>query len=133
MGIKALAIKVLQGNRRRNQRETQSFLANKPSKSEPRIWKPKMVLPEWQNLLCEHHGKFMGSTGNCQAAYCLCDAIIDSAGDLGRLTNVEVGHGITCGMVIDRCRQDGETGTELLDAPVAFPLVAGVMLERELA
>ena len=124
MGIRALAVKVLQGNRRGRQRETQSFLANKPRKPERHRRELKIMLPEWQAFLCEHHGKFTGTTGNCQTAYCLCDAIIDSGGDLKMLNNVEIGYGITCGQVIERCQQDGDTGQELLKDPVYFPLVA---------
>jgi hypothetical protein len=82
-----------------------------------------LPLPQWQHDLCVTHGDFMGSTGNCLSAYCFCDAINDSGDDLEKLRPYEIGHGITCGGVLDCC-QGTKDEADLKKHPAFFVLIA---------
>jgi len=121
MGIKALATAILQGNQRRNQRETQSFLANKPGK-------PKRVgrkLPttedhlQWQHDFCIAHAEFNHWRGCCHCSIgdCTISRVIDSGGDIDKLRGLEIGEGITTDMVIDEWLNTGEPAKDLFRNP----------------
>ena len=110
MGIKTLAIAVLQGNRQRNQRETQSFLANKLRKPERHPGKLEMLLPQWQQDTCLAHGMFNSWTGKCPHSIdnCLVSKILDSGCNIDNLRGFEIGQGITMDVVINGWLESGE-------------------------
>jgi len=113
MGIKALAIAVLQGNQQGNQRETKSFL---PSKLR------KLVgdLPDWQTDCCTAHTEFNSWRGCCPCSLddCLISKIIDADGDIDKLRGLEIGHGITSDKVIDEWIEAGEPVADIFKAPM---------------
>ena len=126
MGIKALATAVLQGNQRRNHRETQSFLANKPRKPERQSGKPGVALPQWQHDFCLAHGMFNNWCGICPCSIddCLISKIIDSGGNIDNLRKLEIGQGVTTDMVVNKLIEEDEPVDCLLSSPVWWVCLA---------
>ena len=120
MGIKALAIAVIQGNQQGNQRETKSFLPSKLRKLEQTPRKHVVDLPEWQNNFCISHAEFNQWRECCPCSLddCLISRIIDADGDIDKLRGLEIGHGITSDQVIDEWIEAGEPVVGIFKAPM---------------
>ena len=119
MGIKALAIAVLQGNQRRNQRETQSFLANKSGKPKHHQGKLIVIIPQRQQDFCLAHRMFNTWRGYCPCSLddCMISRILDSGGNIERIRSLEIGHGVTSDEVINLWLDTGEPAADLLKNP----------------
>lgn len=93
----------------------------------------KEPLPQWQQELCFAHGEFNCWRGSCPKSLddCLVSKIIDCEGDINRLAQYELGHGITCGGVIEYCsNDDSEPLDVLLTKPLSFICVAESLLKQ---
>jgi len=94
---------------------------------------PVLPLPQWQQELCFAHGEFNCWRGSCPKSLddCLVSKIIDCEGVINRLAQYELGHGITCGDVIEYCsNDDSEPLDVLLTKPLSFICVAESLLKQ---
>ena len=126
MSIKALAVAILQGNKRRNQRETQSFLANKLRKPERQSGKLELVIPLWQQDFCLAHGTFNNWRGCCPLSIedCFLTHILKSEGDIQMLPSIAIGQGITTDNVVNLWRETDESLNEIMNEPLWFVCMA---------
>lgn len=87
---------------------------------------PEVRLPQWQEDLCCLHAEFTGSVGKCNRPDCFCDAVVAAEGDPENLTKYEIGHGITCGQIIEQIKASNEPEdlARLLEHPAYFILLA---------
>jgi len=119
MSIKALAAAVLQRNKQGNQREIRSLLPSKLKESEQLHRKLDTAPPQWQYDFCIAHAEFNHCRGSCPCSIddCLIGRVIDSGGDIDKLRGLEIGQGVTTGMVVDEWLDAGESVENLLENP----------------
>lgn len=91
----------------------------------PAAQTPVAPLPQWQHDLCLLHGQFMATTGNCPRTIddCFISRLLKCGGDLHQLADYEIGHGITCGDVLNLCQCDADFA-DLKEFPAVAILMA---------
>ena len=82
--------------------------------------KPIVRLSQWQQDFCMAHAEFNGWPGSCPRSIedCLVSRILDSAGKLNRLRNVEIGQGVSTDDVVNWLLEANEPVNSLLGNPV---------------